>query len=183
MSNIIYSGSSSKGREYIIRYVEAGDVAELHRFINEISAERTFISFQGEEISMEEEEKYVTSQLEKIAQQKAVQLVVQSEGKIVGNADVIPQIRAENHIGIFGIIIHKDYRGEGIGKKLMELVLLEVEKNVPDIKMIKLGVLANNPLAQNMYAKFGFQECGRLPKGFRYRDTYVDHIFMYKEVR
>ncbi len=47
------------------------------------------------------------------------------------------------------IATHKDYRGEGLGKKLMEKVISETEGD------IALHVEANNP-AKKLYEKFGF---------------------------
>ena len=47
------------------------------------------------------------------------------------------------------IATHRDYRGEGLGKKLMEKVIAEAEGD------IALHVEANNP-AKKLYEKFGF---------------------------
>lgn len=63
-----------------------------------------------------------------------------------------------NHTGMGGYIpenilvyiaTHKDYRGEGLGKKLLEKVISETEGD------IALHVEANNP-AKKLYEKFGF---------------------------
>lgn len=47
------------------------------------------------------------------------------------------------------IATHRDYRGEGLGKKLMEKVIAEAQGD------IALHVEANNP-AKKLYEKFGF---------------------------
>lgn len=59
--------------------------------------------------------------------------------------------------------------------------LLSVEKNLP-IKIVELSVYQNNPLAKELYEKFGFKQFGKLPKGIKHRGIYVDHIYMYKNV-
>ncbi len=41
----------------------------------------------------------------------------------------------------------------------------EAEKNIPQLKIVTLGVFASNLLAKQIYEKFGFKEYGRLPRG------------------
>lgn len=47
----------------------------------------------------------------------------------------------------------RSHRGQGIGKTLMEFVLKEAEKNIPQLRIVTLQVFGNNPLAQAMYKK------------------------------
>ena len=65
----------------------------------------------------------------------------------------------------------------------MKLTLEEAEKNLPELRLVTLGVFEINTLAREMYMKFGFQEYGRLPEGSQYKDQYVDDIYMYKKIR
>jgi RimJ/RimL family protein N-acetyltransferase len=102
---------------------------------------------------------------------------------LIGIAGIDMKDKTESHEGVFGISLAKDYRGEGIGKILMRLVLEEAESNLPPLRIITLGVFSNNSLAMEMYKKFGFKEYGRLPKGVLHRGEYVDHVYMYKSIR
>ncbi|OGH11222.1 MAG: hypothetical protein A2857_00980 [Candidatus Levybacteria bacterium RIFCSPHIGHO2_01_FULL_36_15] len=120
--------------------------------------------------------------LEKIKQRKAVQLLVFSKSQLIGISDINMMIEATAHQGVFGITIAKDYRGQGIGKKLMEWILKEAQTKLPQLRIITLGVFGNNPRAYQMYKKFGFQEFGRLPEGILHKGNYIDHIYMYKKV-
>lgn len=88
-----------------------------------------------------------------------------------------------SHIGNFGISIAKDFRGEGIGKLLMQTVLDEAVKEIPDLQMVTLGVFSNNDLAKKMYEEFNFVEFGRLPKGVKLEVGFTDHIYMYKVIK
>lgn len=179
---IVFTGQSEKGKEIIIRYPQDGDAQLMQQYINIISKERTFISFQGEEISLEDETSFLNSQLGKIEKGKAVLLLVISDGKVVGISGLEMGQRIERHIGIFGISVAKDFRGEGIGSQLMELVMSEANQNIPELEIVTLGVFANNPLAKEMYTKFGFVEYGILPQGIILEQGHQDHIFMYKIV-
>jgi hypothetical protein len=80
----MYEGQTKQGKPYVIRHSREGDVKALCSYINALSKERTFIGFQGEQISEEEEERWLKNQLEKIHDKKAVQLLSSSEGEILG---------------------------------------------------------------------------------------------------
>ncbi len=180
---IVFQGQSGKGKQIIVRYPQKDDLRLMWEYINTISKERTYLSLQGEEVSLDEEETFLNSLLERIAKNLSVYLLVLSEGIVIGVSDIDMKLRIEKHIGIFGISIAKDFRGEGIGSKLMELVIEEGKKHLADLQIITLGVFANNDLAKEMYKKFGFTEYGKLPKGIKLENKYVDHIYMYKVVK
>ena len=82
--NIVYAGKTSKEREIIIRYPTLSDAPEMWRYINELSQEKTFVRFQGEEISLEYETKFLNGELEKIKNKRAVQLLVFSYNTLIG---------------------------------------------------------------------------------------------------
>jgi RimJ/RimL family protein N-acetyltransferase len=180
---IVFEGLSKKGNKIIIGYLTKDDARVCCDYINALSKEKTFIRFQGEQTSLEEEIKYVNIQLEKIAKSQAVTLLAFCDNKLIGHSSIDMKDRTESHEGLFGISIAKEYRGEGIGKKFMEMVLKEAEKYIPQLRVITLGVFGDNPLAKNMYEKFGFKEYGRLPNGSLHKEKYIDHIYMYKNVK
>ena len=91
--------------------------------------------------------------------------------------------RTEKHEGVFGISLAEKHRGEGIGKILMEVTLTEAEMQLPNLRIITLGVFGHNQQALHMYKNFGFQEYGRLPQGTLHKGTYVDHVYMYKKIK
>lgn len=180
---IVFTGKTKQGEEYVIRYPKPGDAPAMLKYINTISKERTFICFQGEQLTLVEEEKVLIKQLEQIGKHEGVTLFVVAEGKIVGISQIEMKDKAAKHEGVFGISLFKEYRGEGIGKKLTQMVLEEAEKHIPQLLIVTLGVFGNNRLAMEMYKKFGFVESGRLPKGVLHRDEYVDHVYMFKKLK
>lgn len=180
---IVFKGNSDKGKEMVIRYPTVEDLKKMWEYINEISKEKTFIRFQGEEVSLEGEEKFLSSELEKINKNQSVQLLVFHQDKLIGIAEIDMKDKIGRHQGVLGISILKDFRGEGIGSILMQCVLDEAKKNLSELEIVVLGVFANNSLAIEMYQKFGFVEYGKLPKGIKLEEGYVDHIYMYKVVK
>lgn len=180
---IVFRGTTKKGNSIIVRYPKKSDVKAMWAYINKLSKEQTFILFQREEIAFKDEEEYLGKMLEKIEKKKAVQLLVFSDNKLVGISEINMRDRAIAHEGVFGISVLEKYRGEGIGKKLMEQVLKEAKKSLPQLRIVTLGVFENNLSALKMYEKFSFREFGKLPEGILHKGKYIDHIYMYKKVK
>jgi len=179
---VIFEGKTSKGAQITIRYPKADDLADLLAYINTLSAERTFISFQGEQLTEEKEKKFLDSILEKISKGEDVHLLAFSNNQLIGVANVSPRERNAKHTARFGISIAKEFRHVGIGRLLMEKVLAEAKKNLSGLKTITLDVFANNSTAIQMYKKFGFKQYGLLPEGVVHQNEFIDKILMYKNV-
>ncbi|MFA5933065.1 MAG: GNAT family protein [Microgenomates group bacterium] len=179
---IIFQGKTKKDLEILVRYPQQGDAQLLCDYINTLSLEKTFIRFQGEQVSLEDEQKYLDNQLKGIGEGTVAMLLVFDGIKLIAVSDINMKDKAEKHIGYFGISVAKEYRGKGIGGLLMDLVIKEAEKNLKDLKIIELSVFSDNPVAMSLYEKFGFQKFGILPEGVLHADVPVDHIYMYKKV-
>lgn len=183
MSRIVYQGRLPSGEEIVIRYPQKEDTEKYLEFINELSVEETFILFQGKQLTLEEEKKYIDEIIESIEKKKYIMLSLWVNGRLAGNSDVRMQSDALAHEGVFGIALRKEYRGKGLGKLLMRIVLGEAEKELPELRIITLGVFGQNTIGREMYKKFGFKEFGWLPEGIQRKGKFDDHIFMYKKVR
>ncbi len=179
---IVFRGKTKKDKEILIRYPKTGDVKEMLRYINELSREKTFIRNQGEQETLKSETKYLNSRLEEIKNGKVVNLLAFCNGRLVGSSDIKMKDKTEKHIGIFGITVDKNFRGEGLGDLLMELILKEAKKKLFSIKIVTLEVYSTNNIARNLYKKFGFKEFGMLPKGVSRRGKFEDEFLMYKNI-
>lgn len=87
--------------------------------------------------------------------------------KLVGLANVDrnkDNRKRGRHIGIFGISVDKDYRGEGIGYNLAKAIIEEAKKQIIGLKMIIIDVYSLNQKAITLYKKLGFIEYGLLKK-------------------
>lgn len=62
---IIFSGQTKTGKKYFIRYPQEGDMQAMMEYINKLSKEQTFIRYQGEVITSEEETKFLSDQIKK----------------------------------------------------------------------------------------------------------------------
>jgi len=97
--------------------------------------------------------------------------VVALEGRVIAML-VAWFIIDELHIATFAT--HPDYRGKGIGRKLL-LRALQSAKDEGAARSF-LEVRESNEIAQNMYRSFGFVEDGRRKE--YYRDNAEDAILM-----
>ncbi len=167
---------------FIIRYPIQSDWKQLWLFINELSQEKTYTSFQGEHISQQYEKQYIRTSIKNIKQHKSVQLIVDDDGKIVGSAQIECKPRNQNHVGIVGISILSSHRNQGIGRKLFQKLLLESKKNLPQLRLVELSVMANNLRAIHLYQSLGFMEVGRIRNGIRHDGKFIDNIIMTKEI-
>lgn len=176
----IYKGKTGD-LEVVVRYPQYSDLEEMCTYMNIISKEKTYITWQGEKISIDYEKKYLKGVMERIKNKQAVKLLLFINNKLAGISDVSLYNRVQSHVGDLGISISKDYRGKGFGKLLLKQILNESKKLLA-LKIITLAVFATNDRAIVMYKKFGFVEFGRLPNGNQYKGKFVDDVFMYKKI-
>ena len=81
------------------------------------------------------------------------------------------------HCADIGMMVHKDYQGKGIGKKLME-TLIDLADNWLMLVRLELGVYTDNERAIELYKKFAFE-----PEGIKCKDAvrngqYIDVLMM-----
>lgn len=76
-----------------------------------------------------------------------------------------------------GVGIVTSHRRLGGGSRLLETAMAWA-RNEPGIDWIDLGVFADNPGAQRLYQRFGFEVIGRTPDRFRVDGFTVDDIAM-----
>jgi len=81
-------------------------------------------------------------------------------------------IADEAHIST--LAVHPDFRGQGIGRKLLEEALLVASRLGADL--VTLEVRASNQRPIDLYKKFGFQVKARKPR--YYRDNHEDALLM-----
>jgi ribosomal-protein-alanine N-acetyltransferase len=82
----------------------------------------------------------------------------------------------EAHIAT--IAVHPQYRGQGIGKLLLDHILQDAVRR--GLLSALLEVRAGNQVAIQMYRQFGFEEVGRRPR--YYQDNHEDAVLMTLEL-
>ena len=161
-----------------IRYLHSEDAPALLAYVNALSAERTYVSHQGETFNLEDEEDFLFARLEELALGKNVTLVATHGDRVVGITNVARHDRIEQHVGGFGVSVAKDFRGCGLGNALTTHVIAEAERVIAGLRIIVLDVFSANEPGINLYKKHGFEEYGRLREGILHNGVYLDRVQM-----
>ncbi|MCW8879422.1 MAG: GNAT family N-acetyltransferase [Kangiellaceae bacterium] len=85
------------------------------------------------------------------------------------------------HRALLGMGMNNEYRGKGIGGRLVEFVL-EWAKEQIDIKWVDLQVMENNIPGVKLYQKMGFELQGKYEEMFCIDGEYYDYLSMTKRV-
>ena len=174
---------TKKNRAVTIRPLTLEDSERSREYINQISAEDTFISFSGEQLTAEQELKYIQDSIASMNEGNSLHLLAEFEGKVVAACDarrVLGLKTRSAHIAQFGLTVAREFRGEGLGEAIFRLAIDLIPTYLPNIRLLKLGVFSPNQAGVALYKKLGFTQYGVLPGGILYRGKFVDHILMCK---
>lgn len=168
--------------ELLFRLPLESDAQAMMDYFNSISAEKTYITYQGEHIALEYEQEYLGNLAEKMEKNEKTIIQAWSDSELVGLLDIRGEERTDRHKVSLGITVKKEFRGLGIGKTLLKVALDFIKAEMPHVKIVWLTVFGNNQRAMHLYQQLGFKEFGRLPRGSTYREQYVDQFYMYLDV-
>ncbi len=106
-------------------------------------------------------------------------LTAEIDRKPCGMANLyIQPFKKLSHQCLFVIIVDKDYRGQGVGNKLLRQ-LNTLAKETFHIEILHLEVYEHNP-AYYIYERFGFKEYGRHENFLKDQGKYSTKILMEK---
>lgn len=166
------------GREVSIVIPEMDGLKAVTNFVNKLSKEDTYLSFSGEEYSLEKEEAWLKNTLNEIKFKKNYIIWALCEDRIIGSVDMRKSGVRSPHVGTIGLMVDQDFRGQGLGKFLLDLILKYGKES--GYKIANLNLFSDNLIALSLYQKFGFKEWGRLPNGFVRKGKYSDIVKMYR---
>ncbi|MEO6694538.1 MAG: GNAT family N-acetyltransferase [Ignavibacteria bacterium] len=174
---------TKKDIDVVIRNAKAQDILKIIEIKKSVVKEGLYMlrgigetnyTFEGEKKDIENH----------LTNKGSLYIVAEAENAVVGFLEFENGGFSKTaHSGMLSMFILKKWRECGIGKMLMENMILWAEKN-PLIEKLTLAVFSSNIRAQNLYKKFGFAEEGRCPKDMKLKDgTYIDSVLMYKFVK
>ena len=87
------------------------------------------------------------------------------------------RVKTKHKSGIYSVYVSPEYRGKGVGKKLLTETLRRIKLN-PDIIKINLTVNPLQTSAVKLYESFGFKAVGTLSKELLIDGAYYDETLM-----
>jgi len=110
---------------------------------------------------------------------KTLVIVALHEDMVVGRAVLhFGEHDSINHKGEFGVVVHDDFQGLGIGSKLTEIMIGFAQSK--GLRKVFLEVFSGNDVAIHVYEKFGFVSEGLFRDHYFFRNQFYDVIVMGK---
>ncbi len=108
----------------------------------------------------------------------AIYLVANVDGQIAGHCFVRsePPNSELAHVGVLSMLVRSDYRGKGIGGKLLDSA---IKQSRGKFKILHLRVMATNEIAKKLYINRGFKCFGTAPRFYKRDTKYVDREYYY----
>lgn len=117
--------------------------------------------------------------LKEIRNGDALFYVAEEKGRIVGFCFVrkasVPDSEL-SHVGVMGVRVAKEFRGRGIGKKLIRYVLRISRKK---FEIIEVAILGINKRSKHIFGEFGFRTWGVAPGFVKRNRRYINLEYMY----
>jgi ribosomal protein S18 acetylase RimI-like enzyme len=87
------------------------------------------------------------------------------------------KVKLKHKASIFAMYVSPDYRGRGIGKKLMAEVVKKAQE-FDDTEQLQLSVVSTNQSAKQLYTSFGFTVYGHEKRALKADGIYYDEDHM-----
>ncbi len=141
--------------EITYRNPAAEDAENIVDFYNYVGGETSFLSFEKDEYPLD-----VKAQEAKINELQGdvnnTMLLALDGEKIVGIATISSSHKIKSrHEGELGIVVAKEYQRQGIGSKLIQMLINWCKGNGVTTR-IRLDTRTDNTMAVSLYLKFGF---------------------------
>lgn len=156
----------------IIRPARLEDIPSLYACLDAVAREARYLAFL-EAPAFAQSQAYWTEMIERGAPFEAA-----LDGtRAVGWSDITPVPRpAFAHCGTLGIGVHADYRGCGVGCRLIEATIASAWRF--GLERIELTVFMSNLPARRLYEKLGFLPEGVLRRHRKVNGVYEDSLLM-----
>ncbi len=170
--------------EIIYRNPVPEDAKKIVDFYNYVGGETSYLSFEKDEYPMYEKEQ--ADEIRGLAgNENNTMLLALDEEEIIGIATIHSSHKIKSrHEGELGIVVAQKYQGQGIGSRMIQMLIDWCKGNGVTTR-IRLDTRTDNTMAVSLYLKFGFvvEGCCRnqtLLDG-KYYDLYIMGMMLPQE--
>jgi len=163
------------------------DLDRLLSFINTIVKEKQRDSRAGlyagfdQKVTREEEAEWLAQTLVEIEKGEVINAIAETNGKIIANGEVTQgKYKDTRHHGHMGLTTISEYRGQGIGRRIIETLVRESRR--AGLRTLEVEFLAQNETARRAYEKAGFKQAGIIPHKVFRGGKYFDGLIMSREL-
>ncbi len=164
-------------RDFILRPECVTDAKGIKIFRDRLIDERAFIG-RRDKRSVAEWEDNVLKAVNAMEMHRAVVLVALDGEKVVGLSAIFLQAQKMDHIGGLGVMVDRDVRRRGLGRKLMEVIIAWAQEALPGLMCIELGAISENSSAIALYEQMGFVSVARIPSKMNHFGVFYDEEIM-----
>jgi RimJ/RimL family protein N-acetyltransferase len=161
--------------EIIIREITAADAEALQAYVSALVAEDLGTITLRVAPTVEQEREFIARNA---AAERAFVLIAVEGERVVGMLDLQAGVREhERHAARFGMSVAQDWRGKGVGRRLLEAAIART-KEWPGLCRIELEALPHNTAAIRLYESLGFEIEARKAKAVNVRGQPEDLLLM-----
>lgn len=154
-----------------IRPFHPNDAPQQYAIVSDPRVAQTLLQLPSMELA--ETERWATK--EKFGRHR---LVAVWNGRLLGAVHIAQYLRPRlMHSGSFGMMVHPDAWGQGVGSKLVAAAL-DLADNWLNLSRLELEVFTHNTPAVRLYEKFGFEQEGIRKKVAFGNGRFLDDIIM-----
>jgi len=177
----------ASGKKVTLRVIRWEDLDGLLWFINSLVREKQGDSRSGlysgfdTKVTREEEAEWLAQTLVEIEGGEVINAIAEIDGKIIANGEVTRgRYKDTRHHGHVGLTMISGYRGQGIGRRIIETLVRESRRT--GLKTLEAEFLAENETARRAYQKGGFKQAGIIPHKLFRNGKYFDGLIMAREL-
>ncbi len=172
---------SKTGKKFTLRSPLLSDLKGLYKFISDLTAEDIYLLRGPEDsLTLTQEEKWLKGKLQQMREREVVIIDALFGEKIAGQVELEVGSFRGRFLGKIGVSIAKEFRGEGLGERLMQEIEAQAKKL--KLKILHLEVYVENKVAENLYKKMGYVEFGMLPGSIEYKGNMLDEKYLFKRI-
>jgi RimJ/RimL family protein N-acetyltransferase len=177
----------ASGKKVTLRVLRWEDLDGLLSFINSLVKEKQGDSRSGlyagfdRKVTREEEAEWLAQSLVEIEGGEVIDTIAEIGGKIIANGEVTRgKYKDTRHHGHMGLTMANEYRGQGIGRRIIETLVRESRR--AGLWTLDVEFLAENQTARRAYEKAGFKQAGIIPHKVFRSGKYFDGLIMSREL-